>query len=135
MAKSYGFTEADIRAYQNKAKGNVQVKAKKPVARHKFNAKPTINDGIRFDSKLEAKYYEKLKWLQNQGEVVFFLRQPAFHLPGNVKYSADFQVFYASGEVEFIDVKGILTKEFQRAKKQVEALYPIEIKVVKKGDF
>ncbi len=103
--------------------------------RHKFNAKPTVNDGIRFDSKLEASYYEHLKWLQHQGEVVFFLRQTAFHLPGNTKYSADFQVFYADGSVRFFDCKGHETKAFIRAKKQVEALYPVIIEVIKRGDF
>ena len=36
---------------------------------------------------------------------------------------------------EFIDVKGKTTKEFIRAKKQVEALYPVTIRVIKKGEF
>jgi len=98
--------------------------------KHKFNAKPTVNDGIRFDSKKEAAYYQKLKLLQKSGEVLFFLRQTPLHLPGNVKYVVDFQVFYANGEVEFIDVKGYITPTCTLKVKQVESLYPIEIKFV-----
>lgn len=96
-------------------------------ARHKFHAKPTVNDGIRFDSKKEAARYETLKLLQTAGEVVFFLRQTRFHLPGNVSYSCDFLVFWADGHVSVEDVKGMRTEAYKRAKKQVEAAYPIEI--------
>jgi len=102
---------------------------------HKFRAKRTVRDGFNFDSKLEASYYDYLKLLENEGEVVFFLRQTRFHLEGNVTYAVDFQVFWSDGSVTFVDVKGKETKEFIRAKKQVEARYPIDITVVKKGDF
>lgn len=97
--------------------------------RHKFHAKPTETDGIRFDSKKEARYYLDLKLRQRAGEVVFFLRQVPFHLPGGTVYRVDFQVFEDDGTVRFIDVKGYETPEFIRAKKQVEALYPVEIEV------
>ena len=97
--------------------------------KHKFMAVPTKADGIRFDSKKEAARYENLKLLQMAGEVVFFLRQVPFHLPGGTTYRVDFQIFWANGEVSFEDVKGMQTKEFIRAKKQVEALYPVKIEV------
>ena len=100
--------------------------------RHKFNAKPTKSDGIRFDSKLEARYYDQLKLRQRAGEVVFFMRQVPFHLPGGVRYVCDFQEFWSDGTVHFVDVKGMETSDFKMKKKQVEALYPIEIEVVKK---
>jgi hypothetical protein len=99
--------------------------------RHKFNAKPTTVDDIRFSSKAEARYYQALKLMQKSGEVVFFLRQVPIWLPGGVKYVIDFQVFKSDGEVEFIDVKGVSTPLFIAKKKMVEAIYPIEIKVVK----
>jgi len=95
--------------------------------RHKFHAKPTENDGIKFDSKKEARYYQKLKFLQSQGEVLFFLRQVPFDLPGKTKYRCDFAVFYSDGHVDFVDVKGMKTNEYILKKKQVEALYPVEI--------
>lgn len=99
--------------------------------RHKFGACPTETDGMRFDSKAEAKYYKKLKVLQLGGELVFFLRQVPFHLPGGVKYVVDFQEFWADGTVVFTDVKGMETSEFKTKKKLVESLYPIRINVVK----
>jgi hypothetical protein len=98
--------------------------------RHKFNAKPTVHDGIRFDSKKEARYYEQLKIRQKAGDVVFFLRQGPFHLPGKTRLVIDFIVFLADGTVEFVDVKGVKTEQYKTKKRQVEALYPIEIKEV-----
>ena len=97
---------------------------------HKFKARQTINDGIKFASKKEAKYYEHLKTLKKSGEVLFFLRQVPFHLVSNVKYICDFQVFYTDGTIKFIDVKGYETPEFKLKKKQVEALYPVDITLV-----
>lgn len=99
-------------------------------ARHKFHAKPMATDGIRFDSKKEARRYEELKLLQRAGDVVFFLRQPMFDLPGGVKYRADFQIFWSDGTVSFEDVKGYETKEFKAKKKMVEAIYPVTIEVI-----
>lgn len=100
------------------------------VTKHKFNAKRTEIDNIKFDSKKEAQYYSTLKLQQRAGEVIFFLRQVPFHLPGNTKYVCDFQVFYSDGTVKFVDVKGVETAMFKLKKKQVEELYPIQIDIV-----
>ncbi len=106
------------------------------MLQHKYRAQRTEYDGINFASKLEAEFYKRLCLWKRAGEVIVFLRQPAFHLSGGVIYRADFQVFWRSGDVEFIDVKGVETDAFKRTKKQVEDLYaPIKIKVVKKNDF
>lgn len=91
-----------------------------------------MENGIRFPSKLEANYYKQLMLRQHAGEVVFFLRQVPFHLPGNVRYVVDFVVFTAEGDVIFVDVKGMKTPEFIMKKKLVEALYPVEITVLTK---
>jgi len=98
--------------------------------RHKFNAVRTECDGIKFDSKKEAQYYQTLKLEQMAGTILFFLRQVSFDLPGNVKYRCDFLVFYTDGTIKFIDVKGVKTKDYIMKKKQVESLYPIEIQEV-----
>ena len=95
--------------------------------RHKYHAVRTELDGIKFPSKKEALYYQRLKNLKRAGEVVFFLRQVPFYLPGGVKYVVDFQVFYADGSVAFIDVKGMRTATYKAKKKMVEALFPVEI--------
>lgn len=98
--------------------------------KHKFGAIRTEIDGIKFDSKKESKRYQELLWLQKTGEVLFFLRQVPFHLPGNVKYLCDFVVFWKNGDITFEDVKGMKTPMYSLKKKQVEALYPIEIKEI-----
>lgn len=100
--------------------------------KHKYGAKPRITDGIRFDSQIESRYYEKLKLRQASGEVIFFLRQVPLHLPGKVKLVVDFVEFLSDQNVRFIDVKGFETKDFIMKKKMAEALYPIEIEIVKK---
>lgn len=92
--------------------------------RHKFRAVPTETDGIKFSSRSEAQYYTRLKAQQASGEVVGFLRQVPFYLPGGVKYVCDFMVFRADGEVQVIDVKGMETESFRAKKRMVEALYP-----------
>lgn len=97
----------------------------------KYRNVPTVVDGIRFDSKAEAKYYSHLCALKVAGLVSYFLRQTPFHLPGGVIYRADFIVFYADGTVAVVDVKGVITKEFAIKKRLVEATYPIKIEVVK----
>ena len=98
--------------------------------RHKFKAVAVKDDGHHFPSKLEWAYYKHLQMLQKAGEVLFFLRQVPFHLAAG-KYLCDFQVFYDDGLVEFIDVKGFMTPMSKFKIKEVEALYPIKIKIVK----
>ena len=97
--------------------------------KHKFNAVRTDVDGIKFDSKKEANYYKELKLRKLAGEIVFFLRQVPFHLPGGVTYKVDFLEFHADGTVHFIDVKGFSTPDFIMKKKMVEDLYPVEIEI------
>ncbi|CAI1246733.1 Protein of uncharacterised function (DUF1064) [Serratia ficaria] len=93
----------------------------------KYGNKKTVVDGFTFDSKKEAAYYGQLKLRQRAGDIVMFLRQVPFHLPGGVKYVADFVVFRADGVVEVIDVKGVRTAEYRVKKKLVEHHYPITV--------
>ncbi len=114
-----------VRAFINQRNKHFQANSPK---KNKYGAKKTVVDGYRFDSIKEAKYYSQLKIRALAGgDVLFFLRQVPFHLPGNVIYRCDFQVFYKDGRIAFIDVKGHITKAFIRDKKQVEALYPVII--------
>ena len=97
--------------------------------KHKFRAKPSDEDGIRFASKKERSYYCGLKLRQKCGEVLFFLRQVPFHLPGNVRFVVDFIEFWSDGTVHFIDVKGFDTPLGKMKRKQVEAIYPVTVEV------
>lgn len=100
--------------------------------KHKYHAQPTESHGIRFASKREARYYDELLLRKRAGEVVTFLRQVPFHLPGEVRYVVDFLVFLADGSCAFVDVKGHETESFKAKKRMVEDLYaPITIEVVK----
>jgi ribosomal protein L27 len=98
------------------------------MIRHKFRAKACEYEGIKFPSLKERKRYIELKLLQRSGEVVTFLRQTAFHLPGDVKYVCDYTIFWTDGTVTFEDVKGQRLPMFIAKKKMVEDLYyPITI--------
>ena len=97
------------------------------MLKHKFRAIPTELDGIKFASRKEAKRYRELRLLEKSGELLFFLRQVPFHLPANVKYVCDFLCFWQDDTVTVEDVKGIKMPMYVLKKKQVEAIYPIEI--------
>ncbi|MBM3184307.1 MAG: DUF1064 domain-containing protein [Chlamydiae bacterium] len=101
--------------------------------RHKFGAVRCERDGKKFPSKLEARYYDKLRMLQTCGQVLFFLRQIPFDLPGNTRYVCDFQVFYSNGDISFVDTKGKDTTLSQTKRKMVEELYPVTIEIVTKA--
>lgn len=99
--------------------------------RHKYQARAVETPDRRYDSKREARYAAELQLRKRAGEVVFWLEQVPLHLPGKTKYVVDFVEFRADGSVRFVDVKGVETETFKLKKRQVEALYPLEIEVVK----
>lgn len=96
----------------------------------KYNAEPVYIDSIRFDSKREGRYYEALKLRQAAGEIRHFHRQVLFDLEGGVIYRCDFQVIHADNTVEYVDAKGVETKEFKMKMRMVRARYGIEVTLV-----
>lgn len=98
--------------------------APKEKKRHKYGAIATIVDGIRFDSKKEARYYEQLKLRVQAGEVRYFLRQVPIYLPGGTRLVIDFLEFMAEGPERYVDVKGRETEAFKIKRREVEAAYP-----------
>ncbi|MEK4503029.1 DUF1064 domain-containing protein [Bacillus sp. FSL R12-0069] len=116
----------------------------------KYKNKKVDLDGHVFDSKAEANYYECLKIRHVKGEVERFELQPIFKLQPAFKkqdksfqaitYIADFLVYLPNGEVEVIDIKGMITETFSVKRKLFEYKYPhlqlILLKHVKKyGGF
>jgi len=107
----------------------------------KYKNKRVIVDGITFDSKMESDYYNHLKQLQKQGLVSEFLLQKEYILLDGynkegkkirpIKYKADFEVHFADGLIEVIDVKGFLTADFKLKKKLFEYRFPFVLKLVK----
>lgn len=98
--------------------------------RHKFNAIRTTVDDISFSSKKESEYYRMLKLRQMSGEVLFFLRQVRFDLEAGLRYTVDFMEFHADGNIHFVEVKGMRSKDYIMRKKLVESQYPIKIEEV-----
>lgn len=71
------------------------------IPKNKFGAKKTVVDGITFDSKKEAKRYQELKRMQEDGKIEGLVTQPQFLLQEGfvtprgkkirpIYYSADF---------------------------------------------
>ncbi len=87
----------------------------------KYNSKKITVDGIAFDSKDEAHYYEALKIRQAKGEIKCFELQPKFTLMEGFKkdnktyrpitYTLDFKIYHNDKSVEYIDVKGMTTQQ------------------------
>lgn len=125
--------------YEQKQRGSKQAPAAKKTSKlktqHKFKAKASEADGIKFPSKLEKDCYLAFKMLKKAGVVLFFLRQVPIHMPGGSKLVIDFQVFWADGRVTFEDAKGVETPVFKLKKREVEALYPFEINTITRKDL
>jgi hypothetical protein len=102
------------------------------MLKHKFKAKRTELNGIKFSSKLEAKYYSKLLELKNSGDILFFLMQVPFRLTGGIIYRLDFMEFWSDGNVILTEVKGFDTPQSIMKLKMVNDLFNVDIKVVRK---
>lgn len=74
--------------------------------RQKYNAKPTERDGFRFDSMIEADYYDTLKQYAQVGEVLHIDVHPVITLSDGVRKTFDFMVWRKDGSVVVVDVKG-----------------------------
>jgi len=93
----------------------------------KYHAILTECDGIKFQSKKEAKYYRELQARVHAGEIKYFLRQIPFRLQGGVKYVVDFMEVWTDGSIHYVDVKGCRTPMYKMKRKMVEAAYPVRI--------
>ena len=86
-----------------------------------------FEDGERFDSKLELRYYRELKLRHAAREVLWWTRQVPFILEGGVRYRCDFLVVLAAGGVEVVDCKGHDTRGSLNKRRQVKARYGINV--------
>ena len=102
------------------------------VRQSKYRAVPTVVDGIRFDSKAEARRYEELKMLEEGGAIRDLALQQRFDLTVNGKkigtYVADFvYTDNATGQVAVEDVKGMKTPLYIWKAKHFAAQYGFPI--------
>lgn len=110
------------------------------MSKAKYGNKKVVRDEITFDSAMEAKYYDHLKLLQAQGIVTSFELQPRFVLLPKfekngkkyreIGYTADFTVHYADGHSEVVDIKGMVTQQFELRKKLFDYRFPHDLKLL-----
>lgn len=106
----------------------------------KYNSRAVEVDGHVFDSKIEARYYEQLKWLLEHKEIKSFRLQPRYLLLDKFKkngktfrkmeYIADFEITHLDGSIEVVDVKGYETEAFKIKRKIFEYKYPHKLSLV-----
>lgn len=87
----------------------------------KYNSKKITIDGITFDSKDEAMYYNALKIRKFKEEIKNFELQPKFTLIEGFKkdgktyraitYTPDFTIYHNDNSIEYVDVKGMTTQQ------------------------
>ncbi|CAB4130397.1 Protein of unknown function DUF1064 [uncultured Caudovirales phage] len=102
----------------------------------KFSNIKTIVDGIRFDSRAEARQYGVLKMREKIGEILDLELQPSYDLIVNgqkvCSYRADFRYRTTAGDVIVEDVKsaGTMTPVFRLKKKLMLACLGVEIHLI-----
>lgn len=82
----------------------------------KFGAKKTVTGGRQYDSKKEAGYSQQLELLKKAKEVKEWKPQVTLQLFAYgrkiARYRTDFQVTKRDGTIEFHEVKGFRTTDF-----------------------
>ncbi|MCI6649336.1 MAG: DUF1064 domain-containing protein [Lachnospiraceae bacterium] len=117
--------------------------------RTKYNAKKTVVDGIKFDSKKEAARYSQLKAMEQAGEISGLTRQKRYELTPGYKeadyrdikgkchkgrvierpsyYVADFVYEDSKGQTIVEDCKGYRTDVYKLKRKMMLYRYGIRI--------
>jgi hypothetical protein len=130
------------------------LKLKIPNKKHKYGAKKCIVttdgtifetdelqrfnitdiEGIKFDSKSEARFYLHILDRQKQGHYKLDEIHPKFILQDKpkIKYIADFLISYPNGQRFAVDVKGVQTAAFRIKMRMFQAKFPdIGLMIVK----
>lgn len=107
--------------------------------RAKYRNVKTEVDGLKFDSKKEAKRWVELKQLLDAGRISNLMRQVMFQLVPQVvldgrkqqpvKYVADFQ-YQLGDQIIVEDVKGFKTPEYRMKRKMMKAFLGIEVQEI-----
>jgi len=103
------------------------------MTKTKYNSNKITIDGITFDSKDEAKYYEYLKTLKAKDKILNFELQPKFEIIPKFKYKGkterpatytlDFLIYNLDGTETYIDIKGFGTQQGELKFKLLKYLY------------
>lgn len=113
------------------------IRAADPKPR-KYRNVPTVVDGVKYDSKAEARRHAELKLLVRTGDITHLRHQPEYPLVVNGfplgKYIGDFAYFDREGRAVIEDVKSPATAKnpvYVLKRKLVYALHGIAIREVK----
>ncbi len=99
-----------------------------PNRPHKYKAKPTIVDGIKFASAKEARRYGVLKQLEKAGKIDELRLQVRYPIVIETVYVADFvYIDNYTGKYVVEDVKGYKTREYLRKKKLMRKQHGVDI--------
>lgn len=106
----------------------------------KYRNKKVLVDGIKFDSKKEARRYSELMLLEKTGEITDlklqqrYILQESFKIDGKtiraITYIADFTYKDKNGDLVVEDEKGMKTQVYNIKRKMFAKRYGIEIKEV-----
>lgn len=99
---------------------------------HKYGARATVVDGIKFPSRKEADRYAELKLLERADKVRDVRCQVRMPIEVNGVHCADYICDFVYWDMDkrgriWEDVKGFRTDVYRLKKKLVEALYGISI--------
>lgn len=100
-----------------------------PGGVRKYRNTPVVVDGIRFDSKGEARRWGDLNFLQRANHISDLKRQVTFDL-GVCKFRADF-TYVQNGALVVEDFKGVITPEFRIKAKLMKQVHGIEVVVTR----
>lgn len=111
------------------------------AAKTKYKAEPITVDGIRFDSKKEARRWAELKLLEKAGDITDLRRQAVVYLDGKMgplltrtgrkmRITVDFAyVDLNTGLTVYEDAKGMPTRDYE-VRRAVAAAQGVEVKEV-----
>lgn len=99
----------------------------------KYGNKKAVVEGEAFDSRHEARMYERLRLEGLAGNHIGLARQVTFFLPGGVKYMADFVTLHKDGTYRVLDAKSEGTRKnpvYRLKKRQMKNCLGVEIEEI-----
>jgi hypothetical protein len=118
----------DLKKALNRNSSNKIFVNKKSYSYNKYGNKTSVVNGIPFDSKLEAAYYNELLLRQKAKEIKTITPQYRLDLRVNdihiAWYYVDFMIELTNGELEYHEVKGMETDVWKIKWKLSKALFP-----------
>lgn len=100
----------------------------------KYRNKITYLDGVKFDSRVEARRFADLQLLEKAGKIRDLQRQVRYPLHGKnggliATYTVDY-TYYEGARFVAEDLKGVVTQQFRLRQKLFEDNYPeIELRI------